>query len=95
MCSNEQTIRDVLINHVQARIAELVSDEQEVPIPPLVITIYLAGSFQALLTWWLDNDMPYTPEQMNEMFKQLAIPGVMAVLESAFTRPITEQGASP
>jgi hypothetical protein len=34
----------------------------------------------SLLTWWLDNDMPYPAERMNEMFRQLTQPGVEAVM---------------
>jgi hypothetical protein len=29
---------------------------------------YLVGALLALLTWWLDNGMPYSPEQMHEIF---------------------------
>jgi len=34
-----------------------------------------------MLTWWLDNDMPYTPEQMDTLFQQLVRPGVQATLQ--------------
>ena len=43
---------------------------------------YLAGMMQTLLTWWLDNTMPYSPGRMNEMFMQLVMGGVTAVIPS-------------
>jgi Transcriptional regulator C-terminal region len=42
---------------------------------------YLAGAFLNLFKWWLEADMPYTPEQMDRIFQQLALPGVWATVE--------------
>lgn len=33
---------------------------------------YLAGSLLALLLWWLDNDMPYSPAEMASMFQTIS-----------------------
>ncbi len=49
-------------------------------VPLAVISQYLAGSFLHLLKWWLEAEMPYTPEQMERIFQQLALPGVWAVI---------------
>ena len=49
------------------------------PLP--VISYYLAGAFITLLQWWLDNRMPYSPERMDDIFRQLALHGVFSVLE--------------
>ena len=40
----------------------------------------LAGTILTMLRWWLDHGMPYTPEQMDGLFHQLALPGVYATL---------------
>ncbi len=45
-----------------------------------VTSNYVAGTFLILLQWWLDDDMTYSPERMNEVFQQLVMPGVQAVL---------------
>ncbi len=50
-------------------------------IPPSVVAQYLAGAFLNLFAWWLEAEMPYTPEEMNRIFEELALPGVRAVLE--------------
>ena len=54
-------------------------------IPLAVVAQYLAGAFLNLLKWWLEAEMPYTPEQMDEMFQQLALPGVWATIEGKDT----------
>ena len=45
-----------------------------------VIAHYLTGSFLTLLKWWLKAEMPYSPEQMEKIFQQLALPGVEATV---------------
>jgi AcrR family transcriptional regulator len=50
-------------------------------IPPEVLSLYIIGSLTALLTWWVDNDIPYTAERMNEMYQQLTQPGVEALFK--------------
>jgi AcrR family transcriptional regulator len=52
----------------------------EVQVPLDVIANYYAGSVMGLVTWWLENDTPYTPEQMAGYFQQLFFPGLMQVL---------------
>lgn len=76
-----QTIDNALIAHAEAHLQELVAKGRRPSVPPLVIVTYLVGALRALLAWWLDNDMPYPPEQMHEMFRQMTTPGVSAVFE--------------
>jgi len=56
-----------------------------VPLP--VMSQYLAGAFLNLLKWWLETEMPYSPAQMDEMFQQLALPGVWAAVEGKRASP--------
>jgi hypothetical protein len=49
-----------------------------VPIP--ILSNYLASEIFTLLTWWLEENMPYKPEEMDEIFHQLIIPGFQAAL---------------
>lgn len=53
-------------------------DETQVPLD--VIANYYAGSVIGLVTWWLENDTPYSAGQMAEYFQQLFFPGLMQVL---------------
>ncbi len=54
---------------------------QPLSMPLPVISNYVAGAFLTLLKWWLDNNMLYSPERMDEMFQQLVLPGVHAALD--------------
>jgi hypothetical protein len=49
-----------------------------VPIPVLAASI--TGSFLALLKWYMENKMVYSPEQMDQYFRQLVMPGALAGL---------------
>jgi AcrR family transcriptional regulator len=44
------------------------------PIPIPILANYLASELFALLQWWLDNEMPYPPERMDEIFHELVTP---------------------
>jgi AcrR family transcriptional regulator len=50
-------------------------------IPWPLIAQYLSGAFLSLLRWWLNAEMPYTPEQMEKIFQQLALPGIQRMVE--------------
>jgi AcrR family transcriptional regulator len=45
------------------------------PIPIDVMTNYFAGSLLTVVTWWLENDMPYSPDNMASMFRDLILNG--------------------
>lgn len=41
---------------------------------------YFASSLMGVLTWWLETEMPYSPERMADMFQRMFIPGARAVV---------------
>jgi AcrR family transcriptional regulator len=43
-----------------------------VPVP--IFANFLAVELFALLKWWLDHEMPYTPERMDEIYHRLVNP---------------------
>jgi AcrR family transcriptional regulator len=49
-------------------------------VPLVIVARYLAGAFLNLLKWWLEAEMPYAPERMDEIFQALALPGVWAAV---------------
>ncbi len=49
-------------------------------IPLEVVAAYYAGSLLELITWWMDHNMPYTAEEMVNIFRQLFFPGAWEVL---------------
>ena len=55
-------------------------DRVDFPIPPILIARHLTGSLYSLLTWWLENDMPYDPETMARFADNLSRQGVLQIL---------------
>jgi AcrR family transcriptional regulator len=49
-----------------------------IPIP--ILANYLASELFALLQWWLDSEMPYPPERMDEIFHELVTPTFRTIL---------------
>lgn len=72
---------ELLIKQIQKSLNEKIMQNLEksgrqfnIPVP--VLANYLTGSYLTLLKWWLDNKMIYAPEQMDEMFRKLTMPGI-------------------
>lgn len=65
-------------DHLKGLLTE--GSEPEVPLP--VLANYVAGTFITLLKWWLNNDMLYTPQRMDEIFRQLVAPSLKAALRN-------------
>ena len=70
-------LRQNIAQHLQAHIP---ADGSLAPRLQLVAD-YAAGALLTMMKWWLDNDMPFTPEQMDELYQQLVGPGVRATLQ--------------
>ena len=75
------------INHLQKSISDQIEQRiaaegkiYDLPIP--ILANFLAGSLLSLLKWWLDNKMVYSPEQMDEMFRRLALPGITQIAKT-------------
>lgn len=51
--------------------------------PIEIMARHVAGSLYAIITWWLMNDMPYTPLQMAEMTTRLCVTGTVPQLATA------------
>ena len=78
---------DILLKHVQKNLFAFLHDHfQErwstntrvVPID--VFVQYSVNTILGLLTWWLDNDIPYTAVQLNEYYRLLTEPTINQIL---------------
>ena len=69
-----------IINAAASQImsARLKENPPEVlPLIPLeVLSNYFAASLLGLVTWWLESNMPYPPEQMADIFRRLFFEGI-------------------
>jgi AcrR family transcriptional regulator len=57
---------------------ENVSMHPQVPLN--IFTHYFAGAFLGVLTWWLENDLPYPPDQMATIFQRILTEGARQAL---------------
>ena len=71
-----KAIRDGLIDHARAYFEQEERAGKRLGVPVEILTTHLVGSLLTLLAWWLDNERPYPPEEMNEMFQQLTMLGI-------------------
>lgn len=51
-------------------------------VPMEIFLNYLAGAWLGLITWWLENEMPYSQEQMALMFQKMIISGAPEIFKS-------------
>lgn len=50
------------------------------PVPIELTTHWIVSSLLSLMIWWLENNMPYSAEEMDEIFRQLMMPGIETAL---------------
>ncbi|HKP10740.1 MAG TPA: TetR-like C-terminal domain-containing protein, partial [Blastocatellia bacterium] len=63
---------------IERRLTELPRAQGIAPASRAAVAHALAGTLLSLLKWWIDRDMPATPEQMDETFHQMVWSGVGA-----------------
>ena len=73
---------NTLIQMIEQSLQNIPGSKYARSVPPPVVARYLAATLLALLKWWLTNDRPYSLEEMDEFFQQLALPGRWATVES-------------
>ena len=72
---------DLISKHLQKSLSQRVEQglqncgrDFEVPLP--ILANFITGSFLNLLKWWLENKRIHSPEQMDEFFKKVTLPGI-------------------
>ncbi len=60
-----------------------VTGKHKLNLPQDVVAHHLVSSLLALLTWWLDHDLPYSAERINAIYRQLTEPGVRQAMGRA------------
>ncbi len=66
-----EMIHSRLLRHATSELERRPDTNDQTSIPIEVRAEFLTGSLLALLAWWVDNDMPYPPESMDEMYQEL------------------------
>jgi hypothetical protein len=75
-----------IVSRVNATIAARVLEkcralfEGETTIPPEIFAFHMASSLLSVMQWWLENEMPYSPERMAEIYHQLVVESAWNVM---------------
>jgi AcrR family transcriptional regulator len=83
-----------LTERIEAKIMSAVRPDKLLSVPPAVCSYYLAIQIFAFLRWWLDQNMPYSPEEMDKMFHELVAPGIMKAVGNAPQTMVRAQTSS-
>jgi AcrR family transcriptional regulator len=78
-----ERLKEIIIKAIH-QLATASQEDRDLEIkfemPVEVIANFYAGSILGLISWWLDNDMPYTPEQMTLFSQRLFFLGLFEAL---------------
>ncbi|MBI1297501.1 TetR family transcriptional regulator [bacterium] len=69
--------RDTIVSLLQ-KFVTAVGQAPQIPVE--VTAVYLAGAQMQLIGWWLENDLPYSVDEMVHMYQLLTIYGVVPML---------------
>jgi len=78
-----KTLRSIIYDSVQNGMQGHAQMSKDAAVPLPLMVDYLADTLMTLIKFWFKDGMKYTPEQMDDMFQQLVLPGVLSVLRGA------------
>lgn len=75
---------------VERNLITLLPAHRQPSVPLPILAAFVASAFFSLLIAWLEGNAPYTPEQVDAMFRQMVLPGVRSALEGSSERGVLE-----
>jgi len=75
-----QEIFAVLFARVEEQLVQLKEPMFDPSVPLPILAHFISGGLWSLINWCHENDFPYTPEEMDEYFQQIAMPGTLTLL---------------
>ena len=66
---------DVIVDFVSKGMNRMQPDDQKLTVPREIAVRYISSAFLGVISWWLENDMPYTPRYMARLLRELAVKG--------------------
>ena len=70
---------------IRNHLASHLKTEMKTAVPVEVAVHWIASSFLTLITWWLDNNLPCSAEEMDRIFRTVTLPGIEAGLGITFS----------
>lgn len=79
LCGNgisrfQKLVKEYIIEHTEVKLSTFTPVNQELVVPPAVQAQFFAGALLSILAWWLENDLPFPPEQVAHYFLSLHRP---------------------
>ncbi|HZS44878.1 MAG TPA: TetR/AcrR family transcriptional regulator [Blastocatellia bacterium] len=71
---------DYLAKGIEKKLAAVLPAPAQSSVPVPVLAHYLSNEVFGNLRWWLDHNMPYTPERMDEIFHEIVRPTFKSAL---------------
>ena len=72
-CNVREQIKDWHVDMILKKFINQYTDGSLIPLE--IAANHMAASELELIDWWLQNDMPYPPERMGQIFRELIING--------------------
>lgn len=68
---------------IEKQLELLLADNDRDPndFPVAIAAQQMAGALFSLILWWLENDMPHSSGEMGQLYRTMALPGVLRVLK--------------
>ncbi len=82
-----QQAQNYLCRRVEQMLRTMIPVAHQPTMPLPLLANHIATTLGALLRWWLEAEMPYTPEEMDSYFHQLVRPVLQEVLGGDATPP--------
>ncbi|MBT3306292.1 MAG: TetR/AcrR family transcriptional regulator [Alphaproteobacteria bacterium] len=71
-------IRQILADLVRNELTETTAKSSADAVPEELVVQYVVGAYMAVLTWWLDRKAKLPPEKIDEMFRRMALQGILS-----------------
>lgn len=73
-------IQTHLSQHIQVQLEHNLVENRAPSVPTPILAYHLASGVMTLLRWWLDNNKPHSPAEMDRIFQEMTMPGVWSIL---------------
>jgi AcrR family transcriptional regulator len=74
----QHVLRKLLVGLVREDVKAMLPEGGTGAVPPEAVVQFLANGLFGLLVWWLNGRMRLSVEEVNEIFRQLAVPALRA-----------------
>ncbi|PJN91617.1 TetR/AcrR family transcriptional regulator [Bacillus sp. mrc49] len=81
-----QYLKDFIFQFYDHMILETDVKEEELPVTKEVIVSYISAAYIGVISWWLENDMPFSSASMAEQMIQINMQGPIQLLGQNLNR---------